>query len=247
MATGLRLLEKKISKFGAITFTPSSIIMNVSEQNSFFETKITLLTEYFEEISHPKHYILEIILEIFPKTLYTGGAIYMWDYKLDINDILTKLENKLLENPIIKNFIFDLVEFDFSSKLHLLNDPTFIWIFKMTNKKAKFTLEQNMCNFVAKIFMEKFMENGKINKKDIFQPFFYGELFCLNKIIKRLSFFNMYIFIKPEKRYLFNTLYLRYIEKLTLDLNHNVLRKLRSYCLQPNDLQYNREYIVLSH
>ena len=247
MATELRLSKKRISTFGTIEFTPSSIIMHVSQQNNFSETKITVLTENFEEIPHPKQYILENILEIFPKTLYIGDVIYIWDFNLNINDILTILEEKLLENPMIKNFIFDLVELENSSKLHLLNDSTFTWAFNKTNMKAKLSLDQNMCNFVAKFFMEKFIEYGKNNKKDFFYPLFYQEHFCLKKIIKRLSFFNFYIFIKPEKRYLFNILYLGYIDELTLNLNHNVLRQLRSYCLQPNDLQYNRDYIVLSH
>ena len=241
-------------RFGVITFFPHE------ENSSFFEIEIelsckgkpvdlhhthvccnlrfTIYADSVNDVFSMENYVYDLIFHLFPKNIIDYYEfILIWDVSLDITQIDQKIMAYFSKNPL-----FDVIE------IHNLGvRPRFItttlerhpllkWTMKMSNKYPVFTLEEIACEFLAKECMNKMIEEHRmIEDSELFVHMEFHDDGISEYLFKKMSFVNKIFLMDPEQVPEIKKIFLKRMQ--SLELNHNIIKKLRSYFPCPEDYE----------
>ena len=191
---------------------------NLGRKQILSHKSFNVFADFAVYVPNMKFYLLEAILEIFPKCLYHNGKTMLWDYNIDLTKIEGKILNKLSDNPYFNNPVEKLPEkFGFSGRgiFYISEHPLHRWAFNMINKKSEITLENITCNRIANLFMKKVFEIAK-NEETDFLNISKIDANQTKKLISNMNPINIILFLNREKIPKFKEIYQRQMKCLIL-------------------------------
>ena len=182
-----------------------------------------------------KFYIYEAIMKLFPKVLCDGEDVFTWGLDINLAQMEEKLLAKLLENRHFYDpkTTFPVIISTKSNVRFYINHPLYKWIIKTYNKKSELTLERIATNFIAKKCMKNVIKPTRNGVTDFFAIARYDTVLS-KSLSEKTSFFNIIFNMYWKNVPTFKEKYLLHLEQLN-ELNHNLLKELRSYCPNPED------------